>query len=62
MHEVIQIVRQCEDCRSAIFGWRSVCSHLMCWKIQQLRRYPLRMASTSAEARRSISSKVSPGV
>jgi len=55
LNEVLQIVRRCEDCSSAVFGWRSVCSHLMCWKIQQLRRDPLRMMLTRAETRRSIS-------
>jgi hypothetical protein len=33
---LLEIMYQCKDCTSAIYGWSSVYSHLMCRIIQQL--------------------------
>jgi len=32
---VLEIVHKCADCSSAMYGWTSVYSHLMCREIQR---------------------------
>jgi hypothetical protein len=55
LHEVLEIMLQCEDCNTTTDGWTIVYSHLMCQKIQQLRLNSLRMEPTNAETHHSIS-------
>jgi hypothetical protein len=32
-HEVLEILRGCENCCSAVFGWTIVYSQMTCWKM-----------------------------
>jgi len=55
LHEVLENVYRYEDCSSAIHGRTSVYSHLICWKVYQLRQDSLRMELASPEMHRIMS-------